>query len=416
MGEITRNKELAKKIEVETAEELNGLIESITRSSKSLFDTLESFFVEYSVVMPLLEGDAVLHTEIYSGMTDEQLEELTLADTAYAILKNVQAVSNHLGIPMEEVVSKALKGVEWYETTLKEVLHTDKNTKSDSVSTKRVENYFITIDKLSKHLFDGSIESGDRDVEIRTGDSKSHKFLLVDFDIYEDENIKISKKLSSYEKMVLDAAASLFHKNNWITPYMVYELVALTYNNKADANPSKSTLDEISEILDTCMNAKIKIDVSNDYGGSEEDTIEGALFPAYKRTQTLKGRKKEGYFMLDFPLHYIYAASKKQVVPYDTRQLKTSVKFTKEIGIIRNYLLYRIGLMKNKKNKIKSDKILYETVFKNIEFKQNSKSAIANAKSRLKTYSYKMLDEFIEAGIITSYDCQKEKNGIIIKV
>ncbi len=117
---------------------------------------------------------------------------------------------------------------------------------------------------------------------------------------------------------------------------------------------------------------------------------------------------------MEIPALYEYAKKVRQIVSVQQEVLKIpELSNTDDIIAIKTYLAYRIELMKNKRNRVKSDKILFDTVFEEcqIEFHSNEKKE----RKRKREIICKILDYWVTTNYIAWYELIKE-NGKYTKV
>lgn len=275
--------------------------------------------------------------------------------------------------------------------------------------TKRIERYVMTIDHISKGLRNGEIDSTKKH-SVKTSTKKYQAIVSIQF--LNLPNVQTSEKFNFYEWQIHNAIVSLAKQNQFITDYMIYEVIACTYFNKADANPPEETKKRIREAARKILNCNIIINRENDVPlKNEHDDIkvyEGRLIAGDIVTRKINGREVEGYLITRNSLAYAYASSKSHVVEVEMKYMKTKVRYSIETSIMKEYLIYRIELMKNTNNKIKSRDILYTSIFENIEFTQKTAGGIANKKSKLKGSAAKMLEELKDMDYIKGYDVQKK--------
>lgn len=284
--------------------------------------------------------------------------------------------------------------------------------------TRRIENYFITNDKLSKFFSWGIGEHGDKDVPVSMGKNKSKEYhALVSMEFLNLPNVTSTTSFNHFEWQIHNALVSLSFHNEWVTDYMIYEVVAKTYFNKSDANPSEESLEEIRTIVRKIISCYIKIDISNDTPMKKEQVIkEGFLISADIEKRILNGQIREGYRINRNSIAYAYASAKNQVITVPLKLLHTKVRFSKETSILKEYLVQRIAVMKNGRNKVKSRDILFESIYKVIPFKEGmDKTVVSRKKRRIKGHVLKMLDELTRDNFIKGYDAT-DKRKIIIKL
>lgn len=170
---------------------------------------LNSFVEEYGIILPLYSGKDSKHLHIYAGLTLQQMSEATTADIAYSTLKNIEAVSEHLNMSLEAVVSKALENVGWY----KKVLAVANRSSAMVIPPTRHAQKFVTAkDKVTNKFFEGALPIGSKEIPVGTERRTSKKELtaVVSIDFEDLPNVFISKTITPYDREVHDAIVSLY--------------------------------------------------------------------------------------------------------------------------------------------------------------------------------------------------------------
>jgi hypothetical protein len=247
----------------------------------------------------------------------------------------------------------------------------------------------------------------------------SHKYPMVVFaDIsYTGDEITMAKKLTAYDRVVHDAVCTLaVAGNQYFTPDMVYRAMnGLTETTFV----SPQAVGAVTKSIDKLRQTFIKIDCTSQIKDRSEDTqiiYDGYLLAldgvTVKRAGVKGGVLKQGYQLLSLPVLYRYANGINQVisVPFELLDTKDTGNSTDEVIVIKNYLIKRIALMKNKNNSVKGNKIAYEAIFKELQIEESRltpKKAFQirnHAKSILELW--KTRDHFIKG-----FDEYKEGNS-----
>lgn len=376
---------------------------------KSMFEKLapaiEEFNKEYGIVMPLYYGNA----EVYSGYTSEQFEELSLADVSYAILKNVQAISEHLNIPLDEVVQKALQSVEWYQEALKE------SFRPPAIlipKTNQPKQFIMAKDKITNTLFDGKLTVGSKDILVGMENRKSKKELtaVVSIDFEELPNVTISKTITAFDREVHDAIVSLYvdGNNELVTPLMIYR----TMTGDAKANITSKKAEAISNSVTKCSMTRIIIDSSEeaDAFGMDKMFYEGNLLYTKKVKGEHNGKIGEWIYILEQPILYNYADNKGQIARSDIQLLNTPINKNDEAIVLQGYLLRRILTMQGSRI---NRNIVYETVYRHLKIEATSAGALRKKQSKIRDTSKEILQDWVSKGFIRGYKENQKGKSIV---
>jgi hypothetical protein len=106
------------------------------------------------------------------------------------------------------------------------------------------------------------------------------------------------------------------------------------------------------------------------------------------------------YQIIELPPLYSYAKAKNQIAAVPINLLKACTINNNATTIpLKSYLLFRIEGMKNKNNKLRSDKILYSSVYEELDDEDANKTR----KMRIRTYTKVILEHFVKEGYIKAY-------------
>lgn len=229
----------------------------------------------------------------------------------------------------------------------------------------------------------------------------------VSFDCPEHMKIDGNINLSNYDKSIINGVSSILESgNSSFTIPMLYH--AMT--GKANPTVDDQLLGEIQSKLDKMRRLTITIDLSEEFKAHfigedgtdqllEDLTIEGYLLPLNKLTGVVNGKKSEMYQIIDTPPLYSYARAKKQIATVPLSLLNAPVNNTATTIPLKSYLLFRIEGMKNKNNRLTSDKILYTSIYSELDDADASKTR----KMRIRNYTKAILDHFVREKYIQGY-------------
>ena len=98
-----------------------------------------------------------------------------------------------------------------------------------------------------------------------------------------------------------------------------------------------------------------------------------------------------------------YAEKLKQITSWQTELMKVPVRKTIQNALLCNYLLLKISLVRNSKNKYKNNGILFETIYKDLNLNVGNRTKAKNLRDTIR----KMFDYWLSVRLIKSYRFEK---------
>ena len=252
------------------------------------------------------------------------------------------------------------------KTLIREIADTTTNKKEMAKDIVPMGNYqkpsFLQMPntKLSNYLFDTNYDltrqvalvvSGEKDNQVTV---KTQLFLSL----LEDEGIEIPQKITAYDRAVHDGVCTILANSETMTATnrQIYEVIT--------GKPG-----HITRSLNKLNRTKIHFDYTQQAQARgikcDKMTFKGYLLDfqevevIYNKTQSVSG-----YKFLTPPILYKYASDMGQIISVNKDLLNTpSVINTEDSTVLKHYLLRRIEVMRNNKNNIESNKILFDTMF-----------------------------------------------------
>lgn len=253
-----------------------------------------------------------------------------------------------------------------------------------------------TKDRVSNMLVDNFLNEGEKVLQMEVRQSAKPITTKVTFS-YEGVDIFAKQEFTSFDREVHDAVVSLMLAGNKvIAPSMVYRTMA---GKTKSEYVTHEKIEEISRSIDKCMFSKIVIDASEEakvYENFESAQFSGNLISAEKMQVIINGQKVEAYKLLNPPILYRYATSKKQIAKIPMVLLDTPLNKTTEVIILQGYLLRRIEAMRSPRV---SNIILYETIYKALGAENASRQKKSNIRENVRV----ILQYWIEQNYIQSY-------------
>ena len=224
-------------------------------------------------------------------------------------------------------------------------------------------------------------------------------------------------QLSNYDKSIINGVVSILESgNSSFTVPMLYHAMTGKENPTVD----DGLMEDIKAKLDTMRRLSINIDLTEEIkahmidrridGAGEVDsfTIEGYLLPLNKYVGVVNGKRSEMYQIIDTPPLHSYAKLKNQITTVPIDLLKAPLNNNATTIPLKTYLLSRIEGMKNQHNKLTRDKILFESVYRELGDLGSDKKR----KKRIRDYTEIVLKHFVDMGYITRYEIVKEGRTI----
>lgn len=256
----------------------------------------------------------------------------------------------------------------------------------------------------------GKTENGEQWANISVDKGGKGAIKAVAFLDYENEHTSITgKPLTAFDKTVHNAICTLYEAGNSIfTLEMVYRAMnGLT--NSERITEERGTLEPIRESIEAGRHKIFKINAEEQikkyYPKIKKVVYESYFLPLEKVTAIMHNGEEpiECYRLLKAPPLYEYSKNIKQVISVDIKLLnsKKSVKNSRSVAVIREYLIKRISSMKNGKAGINNRNIKYDTLFEEtgIEAEQLTQTQRNRKREQVK----KLLDHFITVNFITGY-------------
>ena len=277
----------------------------------------------------------------------------------------------------------------------------------------RPKNYVMPIDPITNKLaqlkeFNEVTVSRRKNLTIQTA---------VTIDCPEHMKIDGNFHLTNYDKSIINGVVSILESgNSSFTVPMLYHAMTGKENPTVD----DGLMEDIKAKLDTMRRLSINIDLTeeikahmiqkNMVGENEVEsfTIDGYLLPLNKYTGVVNGKRSEMYQIIDTPPLHSYAKMKNQISTVSIDLLKAPLNNNATTIPLKTYLLGRIEAMKNQNNKIMRDKILYESVYRELGDIDSDKKR----KKRIRDYTEIILTHFVNMKYITKYEVIKEGRTI----
>lgn len=276
------------------------------------------------------------------------------------------------------------------------------NKAIEKITAKPIKTSDFPLDKPNRVIWD-CLETtdggGQLAFNIAVEESGSDKEINIAYAIDFDEldkipNLKITRKLTRYDKRAHNAVAALFNAGYKVMGIrQIYN--AMGYKGSA----GKSDIEKINNSLTKMAGANIYIDnieEADAYKSKPHFKYDGKLIPMERVTAEINGNITDGAIHLyrEPPL-MTFARERKQITTITVGLLNSPLNKTDNNIRLEDYLIERIAHIKNGKQK---SKILYETLFKNIQANTRKQ------RQRAKENAAKFLDHCIKEKFIKGYE------------
>ena len=279
----------------------------------------------------------------------------------------------------------------------------------ESAVAKRPGKVDIPIDKVNSTIWSLVQETTGRQEKLslkaeRDGDEKPlNIYYSIDFDELETAGIKITKRLTSFDKRVYVAVAALYNAGN-----KVISLTQIHYAMGNTGRPSEDQRQKINTSITKMRFANVFLDnveESQRYNYPRFKAGTGLyhefyLLPVDRISAIINGQVVEAAIqVLKEPPLMTFARQRKQLTTITVKVLQSPLSKTEANLLIDDYLLERIA--KAKRNS-KGVKILYETLYKAAQIKTKNQRTRAPGKIEIYLKHYKA------CGYISRYSMLKD--------
>ena len=230
------------------------------------------------------------------------------------------------------------------------------------ISPKKITEIKYPVDKVNSSLWELTINEtvplkAESDKDAKRG-KHANIYVLLDFD--ELDGVKISRQLTSYDKLVFIAVANLKAQgHDTITAWQVYNTMG------GVSRPKKDTIEKIIQSIETLSKCRVTID----------NTEETQLYSRYDRVTAtfplLTTKICSGYAngkivdnaitVSEVPYLLTFAEKRGQLTTVPLRLFRSPISKTEANLLLEDYLFTRIARMKNDPKMTKT--ILLEKVY-----------------------------------------------------
>ena len=199
---------------------------------------------------------------------------------------------------------------------------------------------------------------------------------------FNDKNIQFSgnASITPYDKIVHDAVCSLI----------------------------VDSLEKL-RITDISIDYTEQVRMTNPADSFDAARVSGSMLMMQKVTVSTGGVTKWAYRLAASPIVYEYSKLIKQIIPIrlDLLNTKETTRSTDTVIIIRQYILQRVELMKNKKNNMNSRLISYDSIYELLNTPDDRK-----LRATIRSQTERLLDNYIGKEYIAGYEIVRRGRAI----
>lgn len=297
---------------------------------------------------------------------------------------------------------------------LQQIIKEYKTGKAVKTTAKKAEKVEYPLDKINSGMWKLLEKDSKKQLSFAVEKIGSNKEVSITYYIDFDklEGIKITKKLTQFDKRVYIAASALWNAGN-----KVISLTQIHYAMGNTLRPSGKQLEKINESITKMTNAAIYVnnieEIKNKYNYPKVH-YDGALLPIERMTATVNGKLSDAAIHLfREPPMMTFAKARGQVTTLEIKLLQSPINKTDSNLAIDDYLLERISHAKNaagkeahkppNKRKTVIKTILLETLYQ--ETGLNTRLQKSRAIPTIRKY----LDHYMECGLIKTYEILNNK-------
>ncbi|MBQ5565446.1 MAG: hypothetical protein IIT42_01170 [Clostridia bacterium] len=275
----------------------------------------------------------------------------------------------------------------------------------------RLEKMLIPLDKVNANIFSLNINTHDfHEIDTTNAKKKGGEEAIilvrienpVDFTTFEEDGIKSSRTLTTFDNRVWNVCANLADKG-----YNIVTLDNIYYNmgskSKPDANKKREIFESIKKMTNThieiCNEQEHALYPKYDLIKTEFQLLETRIITAEARGHIVDDAVK----ILDTPFLFQFAKARNQIASVPSAIFNNDLKLTSENVIIEQYLIRRIAHMKHSKKV--SRKIILSTLFDKCNIDVEKRYQKKRSLEKIEKY----LKRFKEAEWIKGYTITKEE-------
>ena len=231
---------------------------------------------------------------------------------------------------------------------------------------------------------------------------------------YANSGITFNGKFDDTHELILNSLYSFYRAENIL--FTSRNILQHIFGNVPDHFQSE-LVEVIEQHLDELRCMRISMDLKDKFGNNafiklhgekyrpialDEDILDVSILEmkSAKNSKVIKV-----YRINRLSSIFKYAEKLKQITSWRTELMKVPVRKTIQNALLCNYLLVKISLVKNSKNKYKNNGILFTTIHEDLNLDVDNRNKVKNIRDNIR----KMFDYWLKIGLIKSY--QFERRG-----
>ena len=279
--------------------------------------------------------------------------------------------------------------------------------KLEHITAIRAEKIEYPIDKPNHYIW--RLLEKDTKGQIRFNmlpkESELKAMAIYSIDFSALDNVKISKRLTPFDKRVYIAISALYNAGNeYISATQIYYAMGNT------SKPGTTAIQRINDSITKMQFARITFDNESEAAlleGYDHFKYKGALLQIEQFAGIINGRESEAFIhVFREPPLMTFAKKRHQVTTIEAKLLQSPISKTDSNLLIDDYLIERIS--KEKRKEKASCTILLKTLYEYADINTIKRRQRAPEKIR------KYLDYYKETGFIKTFTIEDDKIIIIL--
>ena len=229
---------------------------------------------------------------------------------------------------------------------------------------------------------------------------------------YVNSGVKFDRKFDEIHELILNSLYSFYRAENIL--FTSRNILQHIFGNVADHFQSE-LVEIIEQHLDELKYMRISMDLKDKFGNDAHIKIHGEKYRPVELEESLldvsilkmKSAKNSKiikvYRINKLSPIFKYAEKLKQITSWQTELMKVPVRKTIQNALLCSYLLVKISLVKNSKNKYKNNGILFTTIHEDLKLDVSDRHKVKNIRDNIR----KMFDYWLKIGVIKSYRFEK---------
>ena len=230
---------------------------------------------------------------------------------------------------------------------------------------------------------------------------------------YVNSGFTFNGKFDETHELILNSLYSFYRAENIL--FTSRNILQHIFGNVPDHFQSE-LVEVIEQYLDELRCMRISMDLKDKFGNNAFIKLHGEKYRPIALNEDIldvsilemksaKNSKVVKVYRINrlSPI-FKYAEKLKQITSWQTEFMKVPVRKTMQNALLCNYLLTKISLVKNSKNKYKNNGILFTTIHEDLKLDVSDRHKVKNIRDNIR----KMFDYWIKIGLIESYRFEKK--------